>query len=248
MSAMYARAATKGTPGAEPGPRPPARVLVVEDNAELAFGLRNSLEIAGHEVTVAPDGETALGMARDRVVDLVILDLMLPGLDGYRVLQGMRAAQVDAPVLILTARNEEADKVAGFRLGADDYVTKPFGLMELLARVDALLRRADRRPKPAEPVRCGALSVDLARREVCRGGAPVALTPREFDLLEALVLHAPRPISRQGLLRAVWRYDSAVSSRTVDTHVAELRRKLEDDPASPRHILTVWKVGYRFGG
>jgi DNA-binding response OmpR family regulator len=232
-------------PTAEGAARP-ARILLVEDNEELAFGLRNSLEIAGHEVTVAGDGELALALARDHAVDLVILDLMLPLLDGYRVLSALRAAHVDAPVLILTARNEEADKVAGFRLGADDYVTKPFGLLELLARVDALLRRAAPRARPPEPVRAGALAIDLARREVCRGGVPVALTPREFDLLEALVLHAPRAISRQGLLRAVWRYDASVSSRTVDTHVAELRRKLEDDPAAPRHIVTVWKVGYRF--
>jgi DNA-binding response OmpR family regulator len=223
-----------------------ARVLVVEDNAELAFGLRNSLEIAGYAVRVAADGVAGLADLRAHGADLVLLDLMLPELDGYRVLRAMRAEGITTPVLILTARNEEADKVTGFRLGADDYVTKPFGLLELLARVEALLRRATQRATPpARVVRVGAIAIDFAARTVTRHDAPVALAPREFDLLEALVTRAPAVVSRRELLRAVWGYDASVASRTVDTHVAELRRKLEDEPAAPRHIQTVWKVGYR---
>jgi two-component system, OmpR family, alkaline phosphatase synthesis response regulator PhoP len=225
-----------------------ARVLVVEDNEELAFGLRNSLEIAGYTVRVAGDGVAGLAALREHGADLVLLDLMLPELDGYRVLRAMRTEGITTPVLILTARNEEADKVTGFRLGADDYVTKPFGLLELLARVEALLRRAAQRaaPAPSRVVRVGALAIDFAARTVTRHGEPVALAPREFDLLEALVTRAPAVVARRELLRAVWGYDASVASRTVDTHVAELRRKLEDEPAAPRHIQTVWKVGYRF--
>jgi len=184
------------------------RILVVEDNADLAYGLRNNLEIEGYEVVVVEDGTKGLARARDAAPDLVILDLMLPGLDGYRVLRALRDEGRRMPVLILTARGEEADKVRGLRLGADDYVTKPFGVLELLARV-------------------------------------VALTPKEFDLLVALLRRGGAVVSRMELLTEVWGYSAAVLSRTVDTHVAELRRKLETDPAAPQHILTVRKAGYR---
>src|SRR3982751_2441352 len=166
------------------------RILIVEDNADLAFGLRNSLEIASYEVVVASDGPSGLRDARTVSPDLIILDLMLPGMDGYRVLRAVREDGSEVPVLILTARNEEADKVTGFRLGADDYVTKPFGLLELLARVEALLRRAGQRTAPAaRAMRVGVLVIDCAARTVTRHGQPVALAPREFDLLEALVTH-----------------------------------------------------------
>jgi two-component system, OmpR family, alkaline phosphatase synthesis response regulator PhoP len=232
------------------------RILVVEDNPDLAFGLRNNLEIEGYAVDVAEDGTTGLESAlRDRP-DLVVLDLMLPGLDGYRVLQGLRQNGFAAPVLILTARGDEADKVRGLRLGADDYVTKPFGLLELLARVEALLRRTSSPPasqpssdaKPGERVRFGDVEVDPATRTVVRAGEVVALTPKEFDLLLALVARGGRIASRVELMREVWGHRAAIMSRTVDTHVAELRRKLEHDPAAPRHILTVRKSGYRFQG
>jgi len=177
-----------------------------------------------------------------------VLDLMLPELDGYRVLRGLREEGVSVPVLILTARGEEADKVLGFRLGADDYVTKPFGVLELMARVSALLRRsASAAAAPARPAveHFGDVEIDTAARLVRRGGAEIALTPMEFDLLLALLRRRGAVASRLDLLREVWGHTSAVLTRTVDTHIAELRRKLEGDPSAPRHILTVRKAGYR---
>ncbi len=222
------------------------RILVVEDNADLAFGLRNNLEIEGYEVVVVEDGTQGLARARDAGPDLIILDLMLPGLDGYRVLRALRDEGRRMPILILTARGEESDKVRGLRLGADDYVTKPFGVLELLARVEALLRRTTPPAEGAgEPEQFGAVEVIPASRSVLRSGRPVALTPKEFDLLLALLRRGGAVASRMELLTEVWGYSAAVLSRTVDTHVAELRRKLETDPAAPRHILTVRKAGYR---
>ena len=236
------------------------RVVVVEDNPDLAFGLRNNLEIEGYEVEVAPDGPAGLAAVRATDPDLVLLDLMLPGLDGFRVLKTLRDEGRQMPVLILTARGEEADKVRGLHLGADDYVTKPFGVLELLARVRALLRRAAREPatlaadvapvpvdgaSPPPCVHFGVVRIEPAARRVTRAGEEVPLAPLEFALLEALARRRGAVATRLDLLREVWGYSAAVVSRTVDTHVAELRRKLEDDPARPRHILTVRKVGYR---
>ncbi len=218
------------------------RILVVEDNADLAYGLRNNLEIEGYEVEVAADGEQGLERARLSRPDLVILDLMLPRLDGFRVLRAMRAEALAMPVLILTARGEEADKVRGLKLGADDYVTKPFGVLELLARVEALLRRNAAAP-PVE--RIGDIEIDRATRLVTRCGERVDLAPREFDLLVALADRHGAIATRLELMRHVWGWSDAVITRTIDTHVAELRRKLENDPAKPRLILTVRKVGYR---
>jgi two-component system, OmpR family, alkaline phosphatase synthesis response regulator PhoP len=227
------------------------RILVIEDNADLAFGLQNNLEIEGYDVEIATDGPTGLERVRANAPDLVVLDLMLPGLDGYRVLRQLREGGSNIPVLILTARGEEADKVRGFRLGADDYVTKPFGLLELMARVSALLRRAAGAPAPRAapagggPLRFGDVEMDPATRLVRKAGQPVALTPMEFDLLLALLRRRGVLASRLELLREVWGHSSAVLTRTVDTHIAELRRKLETKPSAPRHILTVRKAGYR---
>jgi DNA-binding response OmpR family regulator len=227
-----------------------SRVLVVEDNADLAYGLRNNLEIEGHEVDVAGDGEEGLQRALaagEDAADLILLDLMLPKLDGFRVLRELRDAGVATPVLILTARGEEADIVRGLRLGADDYVTKPFGILELLARVEALLRRTAS-TAPSEPPRFdtfGDVHIDRAARAVRRADRPVALTPKEFDLLVALLQRDGAVATRIELIREVWGYPGSVVTRTVDTHVAELRRKLEDNPAEPRFILTVPRIGYR---
>ena len=222
-----------------------SRILIVEDNANLAYGLRNNLEIAGYEVEIGEDGEAALERVANEPPDLIVLDLMLPGLDGYRVLRRLRDDGHDLPVLILTARSEEADKVLGFRLGADDYVTKPFSVLEVIERVGALLRRAGRGDGDQSPIRFGDVLVERATRTVRRRGEPVALTPIEFDLLVALLRRGGAVAPRLELLREVWGHQAAVVTRTVDTHIAELRRKLEDDPSSPRHILTVRKVGYR---
>lgn len=223
------------------------RILVVEDNADLAYGLRNNLEIEGYDVEVVDDGTRGLSRAREGGPDLIILDLMLPGMDGYRLLRALRDEGRRMPILILTARGEEADKVRGLRLGADDYVTKPFGVLELLARVEAVLRRSappgDGRAAP--PERFGEIEVLPAARSVLRSGQPVPLTPKEFELLVALLKRRGAVATRMELLTEVWGYSAAVLSRTVDTHVAELRRKLEADPAVPKHILTVRKAGYR---
>ncbi|HVE80027.1 MAG TPA: response regulator transcription factor [Gemmatimonadaceae bacterium] len=224
-----------------------SKILIVEDNTDFAYGLKTGLEIEGYEVDLAADGPSGVSKARDGTPDLVILDLMLPGLDGYRVLRSIRDAGLDMPVLFLTARGEETDKVLGFRLGADDYVVKPCGVLELLARVGALLRRTRgdgvARPQPVETF--GDVVVNAAARTVTRGGKPVALTPKELDLLLALLKRRGAVASRMELLQEVWGYQADVMTRTVDMHIAELRRKLEDDPSEPRHILTVWKAGYR---
>ena len=229
----------------------PKRILVIEDNPDLAYGLRNNLEIEGYEVEVAKDGTKGLARAKSTPnPDLVVLDLMLPGMDGFRVLRSLRDEGHGMPVLILTARGEEADKVRGLRLGADDYVTKPFGVLELLARIEALLRRvaAPRKnggPPPPPFEKFGEIEVLAPSRTVLRDGSTVSLTPKEYDLLLALIRRDGACITRAELLSEVWGYSAEVMSRTVDTHVAELRRKLERDPANPRHILTVRKTGYR---
>lgn len=227
-----------------------ARLLVIEDNADLAFGLKTILEFEGHDVEVAEDGEAGLGRAWESDPALIILDLMLPLKGGYDVLKEMREGGMRTPVLILTARSQESDLVMGFDLGADDYVTKPFSTVELVARVRALLRRS-RLEGPGKggdhPVeRFGTVEVNPDTRMVFRNGESVELTPKEFDLLLALIRRRGAVASRSELLKEVWRYGNAeVMTRTVDVHVAELRRKLEEDPASPKHILTARKAGYR---
>jgi DNA-binding response OmpR family regulator len=222
-----------------------SRILVIEDNTDLAFGLQNNLEIEGYDVQLANDGRVGLTLALERQFDLVILDLMMPGLDGFRVLKSLRERADRTPILILTARGQEEDKVRGLRLGADDYVTKPFGVLELLARIEALLRRT----QPARPsgpsFRFGDVVVDPAARTARRGRVEIPLAPKEFDLLWALVEANGAAVSRARLMERVWGYGADVLSRTVDTHIAELRRKLEPGDAAPTHILTVRKFGYR---
>jgi len=223
------------------------RLLVVEDEPKLAEFIHRGLVEETFTVDVVRNGEDALDRAARTAYDLVVLDLMLPGMDGYRVLRSLRAEGIDTPVLILTARGEESDKVMGFRHGADDYVTKPFGVLELLARVEALLRRA-RRDAPANgrvAERFGEITIERASRLVLREGETVSLAPLEYDLLLALFDRRGAVATRHDLLREVWGHQAAVVSRTVDTHILELRKKLERDPARPRHILTVRKTGYR---
>jgi DNA-binding response OmpR family regulator len=222
-----------------------ARVLVIEDNADLAQGIAYNLTLEGYDVRIAPDGRSGLDDAVRWSPDLVLLDLMLPGLDGFEVLRALRAGGSRTPVIILSARAEEADKVRGFKLDADQYVTKPFGVLELLERVAALLRRNGHAMSREDTLTFADVRIDLARRTVAKAGREVALPPKAFELLVALVRRRGAVLSRNDLLREVWGYGASVVSRTVDTHVAELRRKLEDDPATPRHILTVWKIGYR---
>ncbi|HSJ08769.1 MAG TPA: response regulator transcription factor [Longimicrobiales bacterium] len=221
------------------------RVLIIEDNADLAAGIEYNLLREGLEVRVAEDGEIGLVAAREWQPGAIILDLMLPGIDGYEVLRTLRERGDRTPVLILSARAEESDRIRGFRLDADQYVTKPFGLLELIERVKSLLRR-DAGVAQDEDVSFGDVVVNTQSRVVRRAGSEVQLTPREYALLLALIRRAGAVGTRVDLLREVWGHRGIVMTRTVDAHVKELRRKLEHDPAEPRHILTVWKIGYRF--
>lgn len=225
-----------------------ARILVVEDNSDLAAGIEYNLKLEGYDVRIAGTGHDALAIADRWSPQLVLLDLMLPGIDGYTVLQRLRAAGNTVPVLILSARGEESDKVRGFRLDADQYVTKPFGVLELLERIAALLRRSSRASESKQPgqLRFGNVVVDTASRSVTKSGAACTLTPKAYELLLALVRRNGGVVTRADLLKEVWGYGAFVMTRTVDSHIAELRKKLEDDAANPRHVVTVWKVGYRF--
>ena len=223
-----------------------ARVLVIEDNADLAAGISYNLQKERLDVRVEEDGTAGLHAAREWQPDLIILDLMLPGLDGFEVLDALRRGGDRTPVLILTAKHQESDKIKGFHLDADQYVTKPFSLKELLARVHSLVRKSQaQRAHEPRVVKIGAIEVDLTCRDVRMNGETVALTPKAFDLLSALIRRDGAVATRAELLREVWGHRSLVLTRTVDAHVAELRRKLEADPADPKHIMTVWKVGYR---
>jgi two-component system, OmpR family, alkaline phosphatase synthesis response regulator PhoP len=223
-----------------------AHILVVEDTRALAEALQYNLQLEGHTVEIAGDGVVALDRARQHPPDLLVLDLMLPRLDGYTVLECLRSEGFAAPVLILTARGEETDKVRGFRAGADQYMVKPFGLLELLERVRLLLRRWHPSGAPElEVLRLAEVEIHVAQRLVRRDGRPVHLSPKAFDLLLALTRRRGSVASRLELLQEVWGHRAAVLTRTVDAHVSELRRKLERNPAEPRIVLTVWKRGYR---
>ena len=228
-------------------------ILILEDNETLALGLRNSLEIEGYKVECVTDGNDGLAWLEQHDPDLVVLDLMLPGLNGFEVLRRYRARGGSAAVLILSARDQEVDKVQGFRIGADDYVVKPVGVLEFLARVEAIIRRLAPAGRSAgdgsgkvSQQRFADVVVDLRTRTVLRAGKTVELSPMEFDFLAFLIESGGDIVSRDTLMQQVWRYSLGVTSRTVDQHVARLRNKLEPDPSQPRHLITVRKAGYRF--
>ncbi|HZN55299.1 MAG TPA: response regulator transcription factor [Candidatus Polarisedimenticolaceae bacterium] len=225
-----------------------ARVLVVEDDAAMAAALRDGFAYEGYEVSWAPDGETGLRLAKETSPDVVVLDVMLPKLSGLDVCKRLRAEGHALPIIMLTARGQEIDKVLGLKLGADDYVTKPFGFMELMARVEAVLRRSSGRTPGTGSYGFGDVVVDFSRAELRKGGRPVEITARELKLLEYFVANRGEVIPRERLLDRVWEYDSVPLTRTVDMHVAKLRRKIEDDPADPRFIVTVHRMGYKFLG
>ncbi len=229
-----------GAPGATAG-----TVLVVEDDRSLREGLATNFRLRGCRVLAAPDGEEGVRLALAERPDVVVLDLMLPGLDGFEVLELLRTRGLDVPVLILSARGQVADKLAGFRLGADDYVTKPFQLPELVARVERMLRRRRGERAAAPPLAFGGIEIDPDARTVRRGGRPVALLAKEFDLLCLLAERPGHPFRREAILERVWGWGFEGTARTVDNYVRSLRRKLEDDPARPRHLVTVRQVGYR---
>ncbi len=222
-----------------------SKILIVEDDQSIAQGLRDNLEFEKHEVSVATDGESALRLAREQRPDLIILDIRLPGMSGYEVCRKLRGEGSAIPVLMLTARGEEEDRVLGLDLGADDYVTKPFSVRELMARIRALLRRASASPELPGELRMGDIVADFRSYEACRGGQPVELTRKEFGLLQLLAAREGRVVTRDELLETVWGHDAPQSTRTVDNHVATLRAKLEPDPSSPRYLQTVHGVGYK---
>ena len=223
-------------------------ILLVEDNRDYAATLRANLEREGYEVTVAATGLEGLALAKTSEPDLMILDLMLPTMNGFTVLQRLRDEGRDIPVLVMTALGTEEEKLRGFGLGADDYVVKPCGLLEILARVRALLKRASTTGSSPRPeTRVGDLTIDFGARMVRRGSDEIQLRPKEFDLLAALVRHRGRVVSRADLLREVWGYAAGTESRTVETHLAALRERLGDDPQAPRYIVTVRRAGYRLG-
>jgi DNA-binding response OmpR family regulator len=226
-----------------------SRVLVVEDDEAMAVALRDGFTYEGHEVTVARDGEAGLEHARKDVPDIMILDVMLPKMTGLEVCKVLRGEESELPIIMLTARGQEIDKVLGLKLGADDYVTKPFSFMELMARVEAVLRRSQ--PGSGTPSAIhefGDVIVDVDRHEASKGGDQLELTPREFRLLGYFLSHQGEVVSREELLDAVWGYDTIPFTRTVDTHIAKLRKKIEDDPADPEHLITVHRLGYKFVG
>jgi DNA-binding response OmpR family regulator len=221
-------------------------VLVVEDEPTLVATLRYNLEREGHKVLTAVDGETGLSLARSQKPDVVLLDLMLPGMGGLELCRVLRR-ETTVPILILTAKAEETDKVVGLELGADDYVTKPFSMRELMARIGALLRRAELAPVPErETLSHGDMEVDLRRRQVYRAGAELALKPKEYELLVFLLRNRGRAFTREQLLDQVWGYEYAGDTRTVDVHVSWLRQKIEPVPSKPTRLITVRGVGYRF--
>jgi DNA-binding response OmpR family regulator len=221
------------------------KILVVDDEPTLVATVKYNLEREGYQVVTAADGESGLSVARAERPDLILLDLMLPGLDGFEVCRILRR-EMTAPILMLTAKTQEVDKVVGLELGADDYVTKPFSMRELLARVRALLRRAEAPAAEAKVLTAGDLQVDLRRREASRQGQALLLKPKEFDLLAFFLRNRARAFTRDQLLDQVWGYDFAGDTRTVDVHIRWLREKIEDIPAKPARLITVRGVGYRF--
>jgi DNA-binding response OmpR family regulator len=223
------------------------RILIVEDDESISLGLRMNLEAEGYEVELAGDGDDGLARASSGDIDLVILDVMLPKVNGFEVVRRLRAKHATVPVIMLSARGAEMDKVMGLELGAEDYITKPFGLAELLARVKAVLRRDGLSRKHVEAVvRAGDLTIDSGTRLVTRSGAPVELTATEFDVLWCLVEAQGRVLSREEILTQVWGAGHHGTLRTIDNFLLQLRSKLEKDSAEPEHLLTVRGVGYRF--
>jgi two-component system response regulator RegX3 len=223
------------------------RILIVEDEASLAEAVAYTLQQVGLDVTIAADGHSALTQFEQTHPDLVVLDLMLPGINGWDLFRAFRKQRAGVPVIMLTARAEEADRVAGLEMGADDYVTKPFSMRELVARVRTVLRRAGaREDATAVTLSRGGVLVDRARHEVTVDGEPVGLTPREFDLLAYLMEHAGRVRTREQMLQAVWAQEDYLDERTVDVHIRWLRTKIEADASHPRRLITVRGVGYKF--
>ena len=224
------------------------RILLVEDEPGLVLTLTDRLAREGYAVESSTDGESGLERAAGEAFDLVLLDVMLPRLGGFDVLKELRRRNVETPVIMLTARGQVVDRVVGLKLGADDYVTKPFEMVELLARVEAKLRRAPVTPHPSEGYQFGSVRVDFRRAEVVRDGQTLELSAREFQLLKYFIEHRGATLTREELLNEVWGYNAMPSTRTVDVHVAWLRQKIEPNPRHPQFVITVHGMGYKFAG
>jgi DNA-binding response OmpR family regulator len=227
---------------------PAVKILVVEDEPNMVAGLRDNFEFEGYEVITASDGIEGLQKALDESPDLMLLDVMMPRMSGLEVCKQLRAKRPSLPIIMLTARGQEVDKVVGLELGADDYVTKPFSIRELLARVKAILRRTSAGPKNQEHHSFGDVEVDLRKCRVVRAGKLLDVSSKEFELLKYFISHSGETLSRDRLLEDVWGYDNFPTTRTVDTHLVRLRQKLEPDPEQPQYFLTVHGTGYRFVG
>ena len=227
--------------------RPP-KLLIVEDDPAMARGLRDNFEFEGYEVLTAANGEDGLRVALSAKPDLILLDVMLPRMSGFEVCRQLRDRGVSTPVVMLTARGQELDKVAGLELGADDYVTKPFSIRELAARVRAHLRRSAAKATPVTHYTFGDVALDFTHHQATVKGEPLALTPREFDILRYLIQHRGEVVTRDDLLDRVWGITNFPMTRTVDNHIAKLRHKIEAEPAEPRFLLTVHRIGYKFLG
>jgi DNA-binding response OmpR family regulator len=222
------------------------RILVIDDEESILMALEDDLKLEGYEVSSAKDGLLGLSIAKEKKHDLIILDIMLPKMDGFEVCKQLRQAGITTPILMLTAKNQEIDKVLGLELGADDYVTKPFSPRELLARVKAILRRVKQTQQGIEICRFGDTEIDFKKYEARKSGRPIYCTALEFALLHFLMTHKDQVVTRDDILDNVWGEDVYVTHRTVDTHVAHLRKKLEDDPNNPKNIIGVRGVGYKF--
>ena len=225
-----------------------AKILIVDDEPRIRDLIREHLQYAGFTCEEAGDGTAALSALSQGSIDLVILDIMMPFMDGMTCLREMRTRKIMTPVIMLTARSEDADKIIGLESGADDYITKPFNILELKARIRALLRRANAAPQQKQPetllLTAGGITLDPEQRVAVKNGEIVELTAKEYDLIELLVKNPRRVYSRENLMDLVWGYTYAGDYRTVDVHIRRLREKLEENPAAPQHILTKWGVGY----
>lgn len=222
------------------------RILIIEDEESILMALEDNLRLEGYEVASAEDGEKGLSMAGEQKFDLIILDIMLPKMDGFEVCKQLRKEGIGTPILMLTAKGQEIDKVLGLELGADDYVTKPFSPRELLARIKALLRRARQFQQGTQSFKFGDFEIDFGKYEAKKGGKIVYLTALEFSMLHFLIQNRDKVVSRDAILDEVWGRDVYIQPRTVDKHIGELRKKLEEDPSNPEFILGVRGVGYKF--
>jgi two-component system alkaline phosphatase synthesis response regulator PhoP len=225
-----------------------AKILIVEDEPNMVAGLRDNFEFEGYEVITAPDGLSGLNRALHESPDLIVLDVMMPRMSGLDVCKQLKAKRSTVPIIMLTARGQEVDKVVGLELGADDYVTKPFSIRELLARVNAVLRRAKTNGQEAEQYSFGDVEVDVRMCQVTRAGKQLEFSTKEFDLLKYFLAHRGETLSRDRLLEDVWGYEHFPTTRTVDTHILRLRQKVEPKADDPRFILTVHGTGYKFVG